>query len=183
MSEETIPEMRETIERLQKERASLVKDNTKLQSDLHIRDAREAFRSGGYDPRHGDLFAAKNPEAEITEENVATFADEWNLAAVSVKSTSESEENSADLADDGTDALSAMGSGGTSTGEGGASGTATQKMTRSEWKKLMITDPASAKAAVASGKVEISGDNPWLGSDRNRAPSGSNPFVPDAPEA
>ncbi len=177
MSDETVPQMRETIDRIRGERNTAQKQVTKLEGEIHVRDAREAFRTGGYDPRHGDLFAAKNPEMEITVENVSTFADEWNLAAVEGSSDSTDEGEGTGLVDDGSEALSGMAGSGTASGEGGSDGATEQKMTPTEWKALMMSDPAAAKAAAVSGRVQLSEDNPWLGSDRVRTPSGQNPYV------
>lgn len=181
MSEETIPNMRETIDRLRKERNTERKEVTRLTGELHVRDAREAFRTGGYDPRHGDLFAAKNPDKEITVENVVAFADEWNLAAVSKESapTEGTEEETSEV-EDGSEALAGMAGSGTTSGEGGAGGAASEKMTRTEWQKLMFTDPAKAKAAATSGQVQLSDDNPWVRRDRDLTPTGVNPYaLPD----
>jgi hypothetical protein len=176
MSEETVPQMRETIDRIRGERNSALKQVDKLEVEIHVRDAREAFRTGGYDSRHGDLFAAKNPDMEINEENVATFADEWNLAAVESSSTPEGEGEEPSKVDDGSEALAGMAGSGTSTGEGGSDGATETKMTRPDWAKLMISDPAKAKAVAVSGQVELSDDNPWLGSDRVRTLPGQNPY-------
>ena len=178
MSEETIPDMRETIDRLRKERNTERKEVTRLTGELHVRDAREAFRTGGYDPRHGDLFASKQPDMEITEENVTAFADEWNLAAVSkeTSSTDGTEEKTSEV-EDGSEALAGMAGSGTTSGEGGAGVATSEKMTRQEWQKLMFTDPAKAKAAATSGQVELSDDNPWIRRDRNLTPSGDNPYA------
>ncbi len=178
MSEETVPQMRETIERIRGERNTAQKAVVKLEGEIHIRDAREAFRTGGYDPSHGDLFAAKQPDMEITEENVATFADTWNLPAVAAPSTTtgEGEGETSEVAD-GSEALAGMAGSGTASGEGGPDGAAETKLTRQAWQKLMMSDPAAAKAAAVSGQVILSGDNPWLGSDRDRTPSGQNPYV------
>ncbi len=177
MSEETIPQMRETIDRITGERNTALKQVTKLEADLHVRDAREAFRTGGYDPRHGDLFASHNPDTEISAENVATFADEWNLGAVDSQKSSTEEGDQTVQVDDGSEALAGMTGGGTTSGDGGSDGATNEKMTRSDWQKLMMSDPAAAKEAAVSGRVKISGDNPWLGSDRDRTPSGTNPYV------
>jgi hypothetical protein len=175
MSEETIPQMRETIERISGERNSALKEVTKLNGELRIRDSREAFRLGGYDPRHGDLFA-KQTETDISPENVTAFADEWNLAAVEATSEPEVEGEETSEADDGSEALSGMSGSGTAVGEGGSGGASEPKLTRQQWQQLMLSDPAKARAAAASGQVEISVDNPYLGSDRVRTPSGSNPY-------
>lgn len=179
MSEETIPQMRETIERLSKDKAGLQTQVDELSGQLRVRDAREAFRAEGYDPKQGDLFAASNPEGEITAEAVNEFAGSFNLQPVAAESQ-EGESKAADEGDPapqapaGSTGLAPAAGGGSLPGDSGSGGPGVKKMTRAEWQNLAATDPAAARAAVASGRVEISGDNPWTGT---QVPAG-NPYVP-----
>ena len=169
-----IPQMRETIERQEKKIAELESERNGLQSDLRVRDARDAFRTAGYDPRQGDLFAASNPDAEINAENVQGFADQYNLSPAG-DSTPTDEGDPTPEVDDGSAELNAMAGGGSRGGDGGAGGAASEPMSRAEWQRLYESDPAAAKAAVASGRVEISRDNPYV--QGSGLPRGVNPYA------
>jgi len=175
MSEETIPQMRETIERLSKDKAGLTKQVTELSGNLRVRDAREAFRAEGYNPKHGDLFAANNPEGDITVEAVTSFANSFGLAQVSSSDTPKVVEDDTSTVEDGSEDLAALAGGGSRSGDGGAGAADTEKMTRKEWQSLYRTDPAAAKAAVASGRVSVSGEG--------FAPAGSSLVHGDNPYA
>lgn len=177
MSEDTnIPQMRETIERLSKENAGLKKDNSDLQGQLRVRDARDTMRQAGYNPKHGDLYAAMNPEGEITAEAVSTFAEEQGLPTFTADSAAS--DDAGDSTNDGgadTTQLAAMSGSGSRGGDGGAGGADVQTMTRAEWKQLYADDPVAARQAVASGRVEISRGNPIVGG--SGSPRGENPYV------
>lgn len=175
MSEENIAEMRKTIERLSKDKAGLelqVKDQA---SQLRGFEAKEAFREQGYRPANGELFAKMNPEGEITAEAVVQFAEAQGFSPVaestgsddgdSQESTSKDEAGQADLA--------SMSGGGSRSGSGSAGGTAPETLTRQAWQQLYAQDPAAAKAAVASGRVQISKDN----THSNVAAGPGNPFA------
>lgn len=174
-----IPQMRETIDRLEKKVSSLETDLSSAQGDLRVRDARDAFRVAGYDPRQGDLFAASNPDAEITPENVQSFADQYNLSAVAEATPSDGGEPTPEVESDSAE-LAAMAGSGSRSGEGGAGGAASEPMSRAQWQQLYATDPAAAKAAIASGRVEISGDNPYV--QGGGLPRGVNPYAETSAE-
>lgn len=176
MSEENIPQMRETIERLSKDKSGLQSEVSDLQAQLRVRDARDAFRAEGFTPKNGDLYAAMNPEGEITAEAVVAFADEQGLplAGSTQESTEEAGTTTTEAAD-GSEALAGMAGSGSGAGEGGAGSASPETLTRQEWQALHATDPAAAKAAVASGRVEITKDNPYVPSSLS-AP-GVNPYV------
>ena len=180
MSEETnIQKMRETIERLSKDKAGLESKNVELTQQLRVRDARDVFRQEGYNPKHGDLYAAVNPEGEITAEAAVAFATEQSLSVL--EDTSGSSEESGDSAsDDAGDQAgkASMAGGGSRSGDGGAGGASVDTLTREQWKQLNASDPAAAQAAIASGRVEISRDNVY----RNEK-SGTNPFVKQTTDA
>lgn len=183
MSEDNqnVPQMRETIERLSKEKAGLQKEVSDLQKEVRVRDAREAFRVAGYDPRQGDLFATSRPDAEISSENVLEFAEEYNLSPKSSGEEAPSEEDStSDSAQDDSD-LSAFGGSGSRSGDGGAGGADVKTLTRQEWQNLYSDDPVAAKQAIASGRVEISKDNPWARGGATK--STGNPYVQNTTDA
>lgn len=164
MSEETIPQMRETIERLSKDKSGLAKQVEDQAKALRNYEAADAFRAAGYNPNHGKLFAALHPDGEITAEAVTAFADEQGLAPVQA-STQESEAGGGDdtsQASDGMEAAAALAGGGSRAGDGGAGGSNVQTLTRAQWQDLHASDPAAARAAVASGRVDISRDNVYV---------------------
>lgn len=170
-AEENIPQMRETIERLSQDNAKAEKSISDLNSQLRVRDAREAFRGEGYNPKHGDLYAAVNPEGDITAEAVVSFADEQGLVVLEVNQESSGDSGSDTSGDDvEADKLSNMSGGGSRAGEGGAGGASPDTLTRTQWKELYRTDQAAAQAAITSGRVEISKD------DSGSVP-GTNPYA------
>lgn len=177
MSEETIPQMRETIETLQKQNKEHEGTIAKLQGDLRVRDAREAFRVAGYNPKHGDLFAKDNPgDGEITAEMVAEYASTWDLAPAASESGGSDEGKTTTDGGEGTDALSTMSRSGTRAGEGGGGSSTERSMTRQEWMELQATDPVAASAALSQGRVVIStSGNLRSGQEARR---GGNPYEP-----
>jgi len=172
--EQTVQQMRDTIERLSKDEKATSAENKQLRTDLRVRDAREAFSGEGYNPKHGDLYAASNPEGEFTVEAIDAFAKEMGLAPLEIASKDEGEGTSKET--DGTENLAAASGGGSRSGDGGAGGSTSEQMTRKDWQQLYLTDPVAAKEAVASGRVQISGDNPHL-SRPQTVPSGGNPYL------
>ena len=176
MSEENIPQMRETIERLSKDKSGLESTVSDLTGQLRVKDAQDVFRSEGFNPAHGKLFAAVNPEGDITAEAVVAFADEQGLPLLDgTQETSTEGGESTSEATDGSEGLAGMAGGGSGAGDGGAGGAAVETLTRAEWQQLATSDPAAAKAAIASGRVEISKDNPYV-KDSVSAP-GVNPYA------
>ena len=182
MSEETIPQMREALDNANKSIKDLTADNEKLTTDNRGFAARDAFRNEGYAANHGDLYAASNPEGDITADVVNEFAGQFNLAKVETKVVEDASTDADGGAGDGTDAealgstdLGKMDRGGSSSSEG-TGGAAPEKMTIQAWQTLMQTDPEAGKEAQRQGRVAISGDNPW-GDGKPVAP-GSNPYAP-----
>lgn len=174
MSEETIPQMRDQIKALEKQVKDLSGTNSDLVKTNRELAARDAFRDQGYSAEGGELFAAQNPEGDITPEAVDAFVSKYGLSkAEASDADAVSEEEAAPEVAAGSPDLAALSRSGSRAGEGGASGSASEPMTRQEWQELMASDPAAGKAAVASGRVQISRDNPW-GSER-AAPG--NPFA------
>ena len=176
MSDETIPQMRERIEELTKELSKKDGEIEKLGGELRVRDAREAFRLAGYNPKHGDLFARENPEGDIDAEAVAQFADTWDLAPADTSNPEGGEEESADDVDDGSGALADMNRSGSRSGAGGGGSSEQKTYTRSEWLELNQTDPAAAAAALNQGRVETSG-NPNVRTGEGNVRPGDNPYA------
>jgi hypothetical protein len=181
MSEETIPQMRDQIDSQAKQIKTLEGTNAELGKDLRTRDAREAFRDAGYNPKHGDLYADKNPSGDITQELVASFAGDWDLSPLSDDSDSSDEGDGTTDAGDGSDALSSMDRSGSRAGDGG-DGVSNQKLlTRQEWAEMKVSDPAQAAAALNQGRVLVStSGNLRVG--QTQAP-GVNPYEPTLAEA
>lgn len=179
MSEETIPEMRAAIDAKDAKIKDLEGALAAKDQDIRVRDAREAFRTAGYNPKHGDLFA-RDPEhtGDITAEAVAAYADKWDLAPAQAGSNDTASNQGSDTsdADEGTDALKGMDRSGTRSGEGGGGTPTEQTMTRQEWSELQATDPVAASQALSQGRVIIS----TTGNLRaGQAPvRGGNPYEP-----
>lgn len=179
MSEETIPQMRDQIDNLTKQLKDAQSTNSKLTKENRVLAARDIFREQGYSPKAGELFAAQNPEGDITVEAVDTFAQEFGFGVLG--SGTEGQEGNAE--EGGTESetapgsteLSLMGRGGSGVGEGGASGSSSEPMTRQEWQELHARDPQAARAAVASGRVQISKDNFYVGQKTVGNPYASSP--------
>ncbi len=177
MTDETIPQMRETIDRLAKDNKSLTAENETLKGDNRQLSAREVAREAKLDPKIGELFA-KTSDDDLTAEGLTTFATDLGLPAVLDESPNpeggepaEDAEGSAPDAKGSAD-LSKMSRGGSTDSEG-AGGADEETMTRAEWTELSRTDPDAARVALAKGKVQISRDNPFLG-DTQRP---GNPFA------
>lgn len=162
-AEETIPQLRERIDRQNKEIAGLRKQNGELRTVA----ASAAFQSEGYAPETGALFVgAKGDDFVVpTAEVVNQFAEQYNLGKLSPAATTEEsgeaeteevEEQDQSQGDSkrSLDPLSRSGS----ASSAGAGGAATEKMTRAEWIKLSQTDKAAAETALRQGRVQLSGD-------------------------
>jgi hypothetical protein len=180
MSEETIPQMRERIKELEKSEKALTRENEALQKDVRRFGARDAFRDQGLPAAHGDLYAAQNPEGEITAEGVMEFVESFNLGAPSGDSDGDASDSGGgdapEAAGDGNENLDALSRSGSRPGDGNPGGASTEQMTRDEWTKLYSRDPAAAKAAVASGSVEISEGNPYV--KQTAGVGRDNPYAP-----
>lgn len=180
MSEETIPQMRETIDRLEKQVKETTKANTALANENRVLSARDVFGEAGYAKSQGELFAAQNPEGEITPEAINEFVEKYGVAKVAP--VTENEGGEGDSSDEGesdptgttgSPALGALSRSGSGAGEGGAGGSDSKTLTREEWQELNRTDPVAAKAAVHQGRVQISRDNVYADTP---APPG-NPYA------
>ncbi len=186
MSEETIPQMRDRIDVLEKANQDLTTGNETLSKAKSGLLAREAFGSAGYEASHGDLFAAVNTEGDITKEVVNEFAGQHNLPKVEAgEPTTEGGDGSTEGGDGtsteapGSTALAGMQRGGSSSSDG-TGGASPEKMTIAEWQTLMATDPVAGREAQRQGRVTVSADNPWL--DGKPVAPGLNPYVVPTPE-
>lgn len=176
MSDSTnIPEMRETIERLSKEKAAALKEVADVRKDLRVRDAKDAFAEAGYAKSNGELFVASNPEGEITAEAVVQFADQYDLTPVVTEESSTDSGDPTPPPADGSSELAPMAGSSSRSGDGGAGGADVETLTRDEWKALQQKDPSAAAAAIASGRVEISAGNPFVRG--SGLPKGVNPYA------
>lgn len=156
---DTIPQMREQIEKLQADIKKQQDTASELSKENRLLKARDVFRQQGYDPVHGELFATST-EGEITAEAVDGFASKYGLVP-----TSSADESPADVeasADDQSDSLSSFSRAGSGPGSGAAAGPTDNTLTRPEWIELQKSNPAAAKEAVAAGRVQLRADNPWL---------------------
>jgi hypothetical protein len=182
VSEENIPQMRETIERLSKDKSDDATTIGNLTKQVAEFKAREVFGGEGYSPSNGNLFVAMNPETEATPEAAVAFAEAQGLTIVGTtqEGSGESGESTTE-ASDGSENLAGMSGSGSGAGDGGAGGSANDSLTRQQWQELYQTDPEAAKAAAASGRVEISKDNPWT-PEIVTAP-GVNPYAALATES
>jgi hypothetical protein len=183
MSEETIPQMRDQIDTLNKANKDLTADVDRLTGENRGFAARDAFRNEGYAANHGDLYAAANPEGDITADGVNEFAGQFNLPKLELEVSTEGDEGSTEEGDQSLDGgagstdLADMARGGSRPGES-AGGASPESMTRAEWQVLMQSDPAAGQEAVRQGKVQISRDNPW--GDGQPVTPGSNPYNPSS---
>lgn len=157
---ETIPQMRERIDAQNKELKRLRDENSKYGAETRRLQARDAFREAGYQPVHGDLFAAQYPEGEIAPDSIAGFAQTYGLTPVAPKEPAP--EGEAETGAPAERALAGMSRSGSRPGEGGLPPTTTDRsMTRDDWLALSKSDPAAARKAVKEGRVQIRKDNPF----------------------
>ena len=178
MSEETIPQMREANDRLAKQLKEANSLAEKLAKENRTLAARDIFRDKGLDPKKASLFVGQH-EGDVTEDAVVEFAKEFGFEApVDADEVVDGDSDEAGSSDPtpapGGAELADLSRGGSRAGDGGAGGAADKSMTRQEWQALAATDPAAAKAAVASGRVQISKDNIFSG----QRPDPGNPYAP-----
>lgn len=162
MSDETIPQMRERIDALQKEKGKLQEDLVSTRLEVKTLQARDLFRESGYRREHADLFVKTNPEVEeITEDAVAAFVKDYGLSPVQQEeSTTKQDEEGGGTPDDVD--LATLARGGSRAGAGGQQqATDDQTMTREEWRSLHKSDPVAARQAYAQGRVALREDNPF----------------------
>lgn len=178
MSEETIPQMREQIAALEKQLKEANRTLASQATENRVLKARDVFGAQGFDPKAGELFAAQNPDGDITPEAVNAFVEAYGVGKAGAPS---SQGDAADVDGGESDPAPAPGAsdlaklnrGGSRAGDGGSGGPSTQPMTRQEWQSLYAKDPAAAQAAVRQGRVQVSKDNVYVGE-----PTVGNPYAP-----
>lgn len=115
------------------------------------------FKDAGLDPKHAQLFLTTQPDADVTAENAAAFAEEYALQpavttdpAPAAGDPAAPAEPVAPPADAGLAAL----------GEAAGSGVAGQappaqpKMSKEAFEKLLATNPQAAAEAYTKGLVD-----------------------------
>lgn len=180
MSEETIPQMREALDKANERIKDLENTNGDLSTENRRLLARDLAVGQGYDASRGDLFASANPDSEITAEALDSFVTQFNLGSTQAEgeegagSGEESGEgDQTQGASDGSEALGQMSRGGSRPGDS-AGGAQPEMMTRQDWQELHANDPIAAQEAVRQGRVEISKGNPF--GDAKSVARGSNPY-------
>jgi hypothetical protein len=148
--------------------ANLEKDLTKTKASLETAltvnkgfQAKEVFATAGFESNLADLYVSANPEGKLSPEAATEWAKGFGFVP-KTKETKEIEaEGGTETVTDGSEQLADMGRGGSSPGGAGQPPPAKDTMSRTEWQQLYTRDPVAAKKAVADGKVEIRGDNPY----------------------
>jgi hypothetical protein len=152
--------MRERIDAQNKELKRLREEGSTLRAETRRLQARDAFREAGFQPVHGDLFAAQNPEGDIAPDAIVGFAQTYGLTPVAPKEPAP--EGEAEKGVPAERALAGMSRSGSRPGEGGQPPASNDRsMTRDAWLELAKSDPAAARKAVQEGRVQIRKDNPF----------------------
>lgn len=152
MADETVPQMRDRIEKQNTEIRELRQSNRQLM-------ARETFRDAGLKPEYGDLFAAQaDDKTEINTDTAKAFAEQYGLSPAVVEEAAQEVEQQEETGASDDAVLAGMSSGGTTAGEGGAATTG-PSMTRQDWIELQKSDPAAAQQALMQGRVQLREDN------------------------
>lgn len=178
MPEETVPQLRETLETTQKELKKLQKQNDDLLKTNRTLQAKEAFRDAGLNPKLSDLYTAMNPEGDITEEAVTEFASTWGIAGATMQEGAGEEGGEPEAAGSqteqvpNTEGLEQMSRAGSRAGDGGQPPVDTKYVTTDEFVQMQRTNPTEAKKALAEGRVKLREDNPLA----NKAVTGQSPF-------
>lgn len=157
---DSVPQMRERIDQQNEQLKAREQELQELKSQLRTANARELFREQGLSPKHAELFAATNPEGELTPESVQEFATSYGLAPQAAEPSEAGDTPEPQTTeDDPGEGLSAFSGAGSRGQAGDAATPRTTKMTRDEWKALRDRDPAAAKVAIANGQVELNPNN------------------------
>ncbi len=178
MSEETIPQMRETIESLTSDLKAARESESAALGQVKDLTGQVIALEQGYTKAQGGLYA-KVAEGDLSAEGFDAFATEQGLPARAPSSAEGEGESSSEEGDLGTETpgssnLADMGRGGSRPGES-AGGAGVERMTRQEWQELHANDPVAAREAVRQGRVEIASDNPF--GDAQAVAAGSNPYA------
>lgn len=172
MSDETVTQLRETLEASQKELKKLSRANEDLVKENRALQAREALRGAELDPKLADLYLGVNPEGEIDVEAVKTFAASYGIATTKAiqEESVEDESNGAKKDPPVEEGLANIGRVGSRGGEGGQPPVGTKLLSTSEFLELQRSDPSEASKALAEGRVKLRSDNPM-------AVGGTSPFT------
>lgn len=184
MNEETIPQMRERIDRLEKSEKDLKSQNGDLSKENTKLKARDLFREAEYPAAYGDLFAGQiEGSDEVTPEAVQTFIESYDLSkdgspATGDSSTDDEGNSESEQKEKNVEGLELLSRSGSRSGEGGTGSSSSETLTREEYMDLARNDPNAAKVAVSQGRVQVSRDNPYVPS-QGRV-SGANPYAPSS---
>ena len=146
-NEESISNVRDALDKATADKTTLQEQLTEVSGELKGMKAKEAFRAGGFQDSHADLFIKTNPDAEITTESINEFVNKYSL-----NPTEAPQQASESLSDMGNVAQTSPQSGVVGTAEAG-------KMTKADYKKLQVSDPTAAHQALLEGKVQMREDN------------------------
>jgi len=145
-NEESIPNLREALDKAKSDNSALQEQFNQVSGELKGMKAKEAFRAGGFQDSHAELFLKANPDAEINNDTVSEFVTSYNLSPQSAPvEQSAGLNNMGQVADNASPSV-------VGTPEGG-------KMTKEQYKKLQVNDPTAAHEALIQGKVEMRDDN------------------------
>lgn len=158
MSEETVPQMRERIEALEKETADAKKAAADSQSRARLFEARDAFRSKGLKSEYAELFLGAH-DGDITADAVEGFVSKYGFQPESAPTPPADESSNTATNVLGSSALSALARAGSAPGSGGQQTPGDEAITREDWNELNKKDPAAARAVLAKGGVQIRKDN------------------------
>jgi hypothetical protein len=154
LSEESIPNLREALKASQEKTKELENQFAEVNAQLKQFQAKDAFRSNGFAETHADLFVKANPDAEITPEAIQEFVTAYDLKPQpKTQASNQGMKELSGVAQKPSDSIGQMG-----TAE-------TAQMTKTEYKKLLASDPTAAHEALVQGRVQLREDN-ILGNSR-----------------
>ncbi len=158
MSEETVPQMRERIEALEKQAKDATTAAQAAESRARLFEARDAFRTKGLKPEYAELFLGAH-QGDITPDAVDGFVDKFGFQPESTPPPADDSAKGAETNPPASSTLSAFSRAGSSVGEGGQQTPGTTTMTREDWNELNKKDRGAARAVLARGGVQIRKDN------------------------
>lgn len=158
MSEETVPQMRERIEALEKQVKDEADARSAAESKARLYEARDAFRGKGLKAEYAELFISQH-SGDVTEEAVNGFVDKFGFKPESTPPPAAEEGSETVKNVTGSTALSNMSGAGSRPGDGGQQTPGEEAMTRQDWNELNKKDRVAARAVLARGGVQIRKDN------------------------
>jgi hypothetical protein len=117
--------------------------------ELRQFQAQVTFEKQGLTPKHADLFLKTNPDAEVTQDAVHAFVEEYGLAPAPAAVPAED----APATPAGIPQLNAFQEAGGS-GTQGSAPAAAPKMSKADFQKLLETNPQEAAKAYVEGRTE-----------------------------